>query len=234
MGKVQLRGITTAFFDMGGTLTYCPTPNEERHRRAFARAGVTVSLESLRATLPDMRRWQGPNRENYGWTQDSRDAFYSDSFAHLARLVQAPGDAAQIGRRMWETWEDDYALYPDTRPALEGLQARGLKLGVISNWDKTDLADKLKDLGLAHFFRFILPSAMADADKPAPKIFLDALAGIGSSPSEAIHVGDSYGADVVGAAGVGITGILVARDAQEAPDGCLVVKRLDEILDYLP
>ena len=55
------------------------------------------------------------------------------------------------------------------------------------------------------------PSADVGAEKPHPPIFLAALQRAGCAPDEALHVGDQYHSDVVGARNVGITPLLLDR-----------------------
>ncbi len=58
-----------------------------------------------------------------------------------------------------------------------------------------------------------------------------ALAHHGLRPDEALHIGDSYEADVVGAQGAGLTPVLVdRRDHDQGTDGYLRVRSLVEVL----
>ena len=91
---------------------------------------------------------------------------------------------------------------PDAEEALETLAARGLALGVVSNWDCT-LPRHLEALGLARFFAAVVTSAEAGAAKPDPRIFAAALERLGAAPDRTIHVGDGR-SDALGAAAAGI------------------------------
>jgi putative hydrolase of the HAD superfamily len=86
--------------------------------------------------------------------------------------------------------------------ALEALAARGLALGVVSNWDCT-LPRHLETLGLARFFAVVVTSAEAGAAKPDPRIFAAALERLGTAPERTIHVGDGR-SDELGAAAAGL------------------------------
>ena len=59
-----------------------------------------------------------------------------------------------------------------------------------------------------------------------PHIFNYTLEAIDVSAAEAVHVGDTYEADIVGAQGVGIRPILLDRDGTQ-------VGRWDETIQYL-
>ena len=59
-------------------------------------------------------------------------------------------------------------------PTLDALAARGLKLGVISNWDER-LRPLLRRLKLAGYFETIVVSREVRASKPARAIFQHAV-----------------------------------------------------------
>jgi putative hydrolase of the HAD superfamily len=110
-----------------------------------------------------------------------------------------------------EAWR----VFPDVEATLRTAQARGLHLGVISNWDER-LRPLLGALGLAGYFKTMAISCEVGAEKPAPEIFLAALRAAGLTASETVHIGDSYDHDVRGAEAVGMTAILVDRGGDEA------------------
>jgi HAD superfamily hydrolase (TIGR01509 family) len=71
------------------------------------------------------------------------------------------------------------------RPSLERLQALGLELGVVANWDLT-LRKLLAEVGLDGYFGVIVHAAA----KPAPDGFLRAIAGLGVEAGRMLHIGD--------------------------------------------
>ena len=111
-----------------------------------------------------------------------------------------------------------WRLYPDTRPALEALHARGIRLGVISNFDSR-LFGLLDGLGIARFFDPTVISTRAGAAKPDTAIFSHALARHGLVPECAVHVGDSYEMDILGAQAAGLRPILIDRRAKSSRPG---------------
>src|SRR3990172_1406584 len=83
-----------------------------------------------------------------------------------------------------------WRVYPDVRPALTQLRARGLRLARVSNFDRR-LDGILAGLDLATLVDLIVLSSVAGAAKPAPAIFQAALAGLGVPAAHALHAGDS-------------------------------------------
>jgi putative hydrolase of the HAD superfamily len=85
---------------------------------------------------------------------------------------------------------------------VRALRARGLEVGVVSNWD-VGLTEQLERLGVASLFTAIVTTAEAGAPKPEPAVFRLALERLGVDSSRALHVGDEPG-DEEGAAAAGM------------------------------
>jgi len=67
------------------------------------------------------------------------------------------------------------------------------------------------------------------AAKPHREIFLRGLAAVDASPERAVHVGDDYWADVVGAREIGIRPVLVDRDREAVHLDCPTIAHLLEL-----
>ncbi len=123
-----------------------------------------------------------------------------------------------------------FTAFTDARPALGQARARGQRLVVVSNWD-VSLHGVLRALELEPLLDGVVTSAGAGARKPAPAIFEHALALIGASPDEAIHVGDSLEEDVAGARAAGIRPVLIRRDGGAGVVGVRTISTLAELFD---
>jgi len=122
---------------------------------------------------------------------------------------------------------------PGTAEALEALQAKGLKLGVLSNTfiDKSSLERHLEQEGLLKYFPVRLYSYQFPWRKPNVKIFREAARQIDVEPSKIMFVGDLIDKDVAGALATGMTATLKNgpnNAGQKAPEG---VYRIDKIAD---
>jgi putative hydrolase of the HAD superfamily len=73
-------------------------------------------------------------------------------------------------------------------------------------------------VGITGYFDQIIASAYVGHEKPHPAIFNQALKAMGVAPEQAIHIGDDYEADVHGAQGVGMEGVLVWRSTTPPPN----------------
>lgn len=125
-------------------------------------------------------------------------------------------------------------LYNDVVPTLEHLRDAGFKLAIVSNWD-TPLDPLTERLGIADYFDAIVAShdARVRSEKPDPHIFNYALTAVGVSAEEAVHVGDTYEADIVGARDVGIRPILLDRDGTQTGRWKETIRSLSELPEIL-
>jgi putative hydrolase of the HAD superfamily len=139
----------------------------------------------------------------------------------LMEIEEATFDAPGVSR-----------LYPEVPDVLSTLREAGLRLGIISNWS-WNLRKRCDQVGITPYFDHIMGSAYAGCIKPHPCIFEKALAALGVSPQRALHVGDSYEADVVGARAVGMDAVLVDRTDPEQPRDCPVVSDLRQLYPLL-
>ena len=118
------------------------------------------------------------------------------------RLIEAIL-AAQYAPESWE-------LYPDVLPAILELRELGMRLGIASDWG-SNLLPIVDGLGLKTQLDFVIASGAVGLSKPDPAFFRLAAARAGVHPGDALMVGDSYRADIEGAASAGMEGILIRR-----------------------
>jgi putative hydrolase of the HAD superfamily len=95
---------------------------------------------------------------------------------------------------------------------------------------------KLKSCQIEHYFSHVVLSEQAGALKPDPEIFNYALQLNQASPEEAIMIGDSFSADIVGARNAGIAQIYLQRSNMlpyTEEQATFIVKSLEEIFSIL-
>jgi len=115
-----------------------------------------------------------------------------------------------------QTWDAAAAYrsgYVTARRAMEGavdllaaVHPRA-RVGIVSNNLLEEQRDKLEFCGLAPFVDALVVSEEAGISKPDPGIFQIALDRVGAEAAEAVMVGDSWSADIVGARRAGIRAI---------------------------
>jgi FMN phosphatase YigB (HAD superfamily) len=105
-----------------------------------------------------------------------------------------------------------YCRRPGLVECLEACSARGLRLGVFSDYPAND---KLAALGIGEWFEFVLSATDADinAFKPKPHGFLAAARRWGLTPAEVLYVGDRADVDAAGATSAGMPCLLIGTRA---------------------
>jgi FMN phosphatase YigB (HAD superfamily) len=89
-------------------------------------------------------------------------------------------------------------------------------IGLCSNFSHSETAlSILEQAGLARHLAAVVISDAVGLRKPRPEIFEAVLARLGVAPEQALHVGDSLRADVVGAAGLGIKTAWLTRRVKD-------------------
>jgi putative hydrolase of the HAD superfamily len=232
--------IKAIFFDWFNTLAYYYPPREGLHALACSELGISVDAGKLTRSLVQADQfWFGeearyPIKMRSPQEQKEFCIQYERLVLQGAEIVIDDEPAWQANQRVWKLVENaGFTLYDDVLPTLNELKRRGLTLGLISNLRK-DMLAICRELKLEPLIDFVVTSAEVGADKPQPAIFQAALQRAKVAPSEAIHVGDQYNSDVIGAQQVGIKPILIDRYHifDETVD-CPKINRLDELWHYL-
>jgi HAD superfamily hydrolase (TIGR01549 family) len=236
------QSIRTIFLDVGFTLL-APHPSVVEiaisvgatQACALDSQRLTDALPAAEATLRAMAAentalWSDEQAIRRLWTAYFTvllgAAIPSDQDDKRERLVMAVVEAFEHA--------SSYRLYPDVIPALRRLRAHGLQLGVISDWG-IGLGLILRHHDLIDYFDFAVVSAAVRRSKPDPALFQTALTRANAIPDYAIHVGDAYLLDVLGARAAGITPVLLdrARHYDAGQLDCAVIYDLYGLLTLL-
>lgn len=221
------------FFDAGHTLlTAYPdlgTVYAEVTERFGARLPPAVFVEAFRSVFRDFVRMSA----SQGDASDAQDyALWREVTRRIHARIEALREVPfepwfeALYRRFGEP--EVWRLYEDAVPTLRELRARGVRLGVVSNWD-TRLRRIAAGHGLDRLVDFLVISAEAGARKPDPRIFRAALARARVAPAEALHVGDLIDEDVQGAESAGLRAVLLDREGTSARAGVPVIRSLAEV-----
>jgi HAD superfamily hydrolase (TIGR01549 family) len=215
-----MRRFDAVLFDLGGTLIYFrgrwPEVIQQINiemLRALNTAGFTVPGDRFLSELQDrMKSYDaacGPDFIEVSTAYHLRSLLgeygYTDiSDVSLQEILKA---RYAVSQSYWEVEEDAH-------PMLNTLQSQGYRLGIISNaGDDTDVHTLVDKAKLRSYFEIIQTSAARGIRKPNPRIFLDVLEWMGVSPARAVMVGDTLGADILGAKNAGILSVWISRRA---------------------
>jgi len=226
--------IQAVFFDFYGTLAGWEPAAGDIQRRSAAAEGLDLDADAIEQAYPRANALL--DRENAvqrlaSRTPEQRESFLAEYEQTL--LATAGYDVSlDVARAIWlrvRSAPKELALYPDARSTLEELRNSGFILGVISNMG-TDLPDYLEHMGITGLIEAAVSSGEVGVAKPHPAVFEAALRKVGVGASEALHVGDGYESDVLGAAAAGLGALYLQRDANGSDPGKhAVVGSLSEV-----
>jgi len=219
--------VRAVLFDAGNTLLFLD------YARLAAGvtpvAGVPLTAEGLAAGADQAAR----EMERGAATDRERASLYLETLFRLAGVaderladVRAALLRLHAERHLWT------GVDPGTPPVLARLKSAGMLLGVVSNSDGR-VEQALAAAGLRDFFDVIVDSGLAGVEKPDPRIFRAALEALGVSPDEAIHIGDIYEVDVVGARAAGLQAALVDPDGRHGDRGLPTGRNVADVIALL-
>jgi REG-2-like HAD superfamily hydrolase len=224
------------FLDAGETLFQVSSPADSfgevlaelGYRVPAGRLASAVAQARVKAMAPDHLE-PGPE---YAISAERARARRGRLIAEILRSVGVREADFEVCRAaVWESFAGPrfFGLYPEVPEVLATLRTSGYRLGIISNWEPR-LELLCRNHGLADHFAFVLASEAEGFAKPGPRLFRRALELAQVEPSRAVHVGDSYEHDVLGAAAVGIDSVLLDRGGYYPPGRWQpTIRSLDEL-----
>jgi HAD superfamily hydrolase (TIGR01662 family) len=235
-------------FDLGGTLIYFKGDMEEVNAASELRLLSALQNADLRLDLPrflvDFRK----RVRSYHQLRDSEFVEYTTKrvLGDLLEEYHRPGTSSETLERvlaeMYAVSQERWELEEDTLPTLDILKGQGYHLGLVSNAsDEEDVRTLLKRNRLASRFEHVLVSAAVGYRKPHPRMLQMALEAFQTPPEKAVMVGDTQGADILGANYLGISSVWITRrafipaagEAGEAIRPSAMIATLAELPDLL-
>jgi len=120
-----------------------------------------------------------------------------------------------MARRSMDDWQAEIPLDPQALTLLQGLRDRGVRCGVLTNFDYPDHVRRLlASTGLDEHLDAVVISGEVGLKKPDPQIFALALERIGCQAKDVLFVGDHPDQDIRGALQSGVRAMLVRRSGE--------------------
>lgn len=207
-------------FDVGGTLIECRPSVGHIYSEVAARRGYVVEPGILNSRF--RAAWRSARLFRH--TRADWSALVDATFEGLIRPLPSETFFPELYERFSEP--NAWRVYDDVLTTLNALKSRGIKLGIISNWDER-LRPLLKQLDLDRYFEKIIVSCEVSACKPAVEVFRAACSSLRSPPQNTLHIGDDLEKDVLGAEAAGLQAWHLRR--QEGAGLRLVLGWLDKL-----
>lgn len=218
----MLRGL---IFDLGSTLVYSAHDHNWGavlpRMRADLLAHLTAQgyrldaplfLNRLAEKFADFDR----QRQN-DWVEYTTEWILTSTLAELGAPPLTPPLLAEALRAYYAFSESQWLPMPGVHETLRQLAAQGYRLAIISNAsDNANVQRLIDNAHLRAYFDPIIVSAAVGIRKPNPKIFEWVLGPWGVPPSACVMIGDTLGADILGAQMAGLRQVWLTAHAHHS------------------
>ncbi|HEY7499516.1 MAG TPA: HAD family hydrolase [Vicinamibacterales bacterium] len=216
------------FFDVDFTLIYPgPTFQGVGYREFCARHGVVVDPARFDSAVATASSLLAPTGDVY-----DPEIFIQYTSRIIVHMGGAGPGVERAAREIYDEWSacHHFELYEEVPDVLRELRASGIKIGLISNTQRSLTAFQTH-FALEGLFEVAISSFDHGYMKPHPSIFESALRQVDARPHEAVMVGDSLAHDIEGARRLGMRAVLVSRSgrAEPRPDDVPMIRSLREL-----
>jgi putative hydrolase of the HAD superfamily len=219
-----VRDVDLICLDAGNTVVFL---DHARLAHLATRAGFPTTAATLvRAEGEAKLALERGDTVTVPWSQGDVPAALGWGTTVGTILVRAGLPLAELPRLLGALWPEHvrlnlWSLVPDGLPAaLEGVRASGVRVAIVSNSEGM-LEGLFRELGLLAALDLVVDSGIVGIEKPDPRIFRLALDAFAVPAARALHLGDNYATDVLGARAAGL------RVALVDPHGHLAGRHLD-------
>jgi putative hydrolase of the HAD superfamily len=224
-------------FDAGGTMIYCDPSPGEIYAHHLSRLGRPVRAEEVgpvfRDACAEMQRQAVPGRDRYNSVPGGELGWWGAFVREVLRRLEHDAPWEALLEDLYAAFCDIkvWKVFPETMDTLEALALKGLRLAVISNWDRR-LPEILRSLELYDRFETVTVSSLEGVEKPSPEIFRKTVDRMGVAAAETVHVGDSPLEDYTGAEQAGLRAALIDRHDLFTDEPYRRISSLEEMLDF--
>lgn len=213
--------ITTIFFDLGYTLINFKGNVPHILRKSYFSladaliySGIKINRRAfVRQYSQIINRYYAAREADH--VEQPASLFVNRALACFGHPPVEPEILKSAIAAMYKVTEAHWHLEKDTHSALAELSQQGYRLCIISNASNTeDLHNLVDNANLRKYFEGIVISAEEGIRKPDRRIYDKAMSLMNSTPGESLMVGDTLGADILGAQEVGIYAVWISRRAK--------------------
>ena len=201
--------IEAVLFDAAETLFTTRGSVGEIYGSVAREFGCSAPVSAIQAAFVRQFRHSGP------LSTDKEKEWWKDVVYRVFSEVGMVRDFDRFFDAVYDRFRDSegWMLFPETREVLEALKGRGLKLGVVSNFDSR-LYSVMRSLEILSFFDAVTISSETGYAKPHPEIFRTALRALDAPAEQTLLVGDNLEDDVLASQAIGIHAVLLDRSGR--------------------
>ena len=194
----------TVIFDFGDTLASTVPTYPDRIKIAIQKLGFRFSDKEFSeayqfADYQICKNYLSNGNISSKIYQDSLYYFLSDGL----KIEMPREELKKMVKLNLKEIEYTRELLDNAGDMLEQLRSNGFKLAIISNNDGYTF-EKCRELGINEYFEIVVDSTNVGMVKPDRNIYLYTLSELNIDPDEAVHIGDLYGADILGGINSGL------------------------------
>lgn len=200
-----------------------------RHGLDFAEADLNAGFRRAFATVSkDKTELDGERREWLYWRN-----VVSKS---IQDLQPQPSDFDTLFHDLWHEFARGrrWRVEPETPSLLQDLRRRGIRLALLTNWDRR-VRQVVAESPLRDCFDHLFISSEIGHEKPDPGIFHFAQQALDLPPHQIAHVGDSLQHDIRGARAAGWHAIRILSESSPPTEtSCPAAINLQQLPNRLP
>jgi putative hydrolase of the HAD superfamily len=215
-------------FDAAETLFTTRGSVGEIYGRVAQEYGSTASFPEIQAAFLRQFRHSGPLS-----TEDEK-TWWKDVVFRVFQDVGMVERFDEFFEKVYDQFRDarGWTLFPETREVLESLKDRGIKLGVVSNFDSR-VYNVMRALDILSFFDAVTISSETGYAKPQPEIFKLAAIALHTEPARVLLVGDSLRDDVIAGRQAGLQTVLIDRSEKHQFGEVAKIRNLRDVFAFL-
>jgi HAD superfamily hydrolase (TIGR01509 family) len=207
-----VRGVELLCLDAGNTVIFL---DHARMAAACEPLGFRTDAQSLARAEGETKLAQERGEElSVAWSQSHREAARGWGKTVGTILARAGLAESRVPQMLETLWLEHVSLNLWSRipeglvEALGRAREAAVRVAVVSNSEGV-LARVFEQLGILDAVDLVVDSGVVGVEKPDPRIFRVALDHFGVAPERALHLGDNFSTDVLGARAAGIRVALV-------------------------
>lgn len=218
------------FLDLDDTILDFTAPGRkcwETLCSSFAPRLGAVRSEQLLAAISQSAAWYWSDPERHRTGRLDLKSARRQVVAGAFRQLQIADTA--LGEELADTFtvvrEELVQPFPGSVETLQALQARGIRMGLITNGRAEFQHAKLRRFELARYFDFILIEGEFGIGKPDPRVFQYGMEQLGASPEQVWMIGDDLEYDIRPAQELGLGTVWVNHAKIDLPANSPVTPR---------